>query len=178
VISAFAQLSLLLAATVVVADVSLLGDQRLPSDGKPSVEVLDHSRPCPQAIHRLDSAIAAIGAARPTVRYNTLPSTVKHPSLPANSVLVVILGMGSAPSTAAATNRRSVDLMHSPQLQRRLASMVFQSCAEIVKVSFTLVNTDWSMSFFRGNRSVAMPARCLDPGPHTGEPGWGEEICL
>lgn len=176
-ISAFAQLSLLLAATMVAADVSPLGDQRLPSDGKPSVEVLDHSRPCPQAIHRLDSAIAAIGAGRPTFRYSTLPNTVKHPFLPANSALVVILGMGSAPSSAA-INRRSVDLMHSPQLQRRLASMVFQSCAEIVKLSFTLANTDWSMSFFRGNRSVAMPARCLDPGPHTGEPGWGEEICL
>jgi hypothetical protein len=91
-----------MATAAVAGAVSPLGDQRLPSDGMPSVEALDHARPCPQAIHQLDSAIAAIGAGRPAVRYNTLPRTVQHPFPPANSALVVILGMGSAPSAVAA----------------------------------------------------------------------------
>jgi hypothetical protein len=71
-----------------------------------------------------------------------------------------------------------MDLMHSPQLQSRLASQVFQECEEIIKVSFVLENTDWSSSFFRGNGVTAIPARCLDPGPNTVHPAWGEEICL
>lgn len=70
-----------------------------------------------------------------------------------------------------------MDLMHSPQLQSRLASQVFQDCEEIVKVSFVLENTDWSASFFRGSGVQAIPARCLDPGPKTVQPAWGEEIC-
>ena len=71
-----------------------------------------------------------------------------------------------------------MDLMHSPQIQSRLASQVFQDCEEIIKVSFVLEQTDWSASFFRGRDVPAIPARCLDPGPNTGQPVWGEEICL
>ena len=132
---------------------------------------------CPQAIERVTAAIASIGAHTPRQRINPIPAGVRHPFLPHDSALIIILGGGHALPTAARA-RRSMDLMHSPQLQSRLASQVFQECEEIIKVSFVLENTDWSSSFFRGNGVTAIPARCLDPGPNTVQPAWGEEICL
>jgi hypothetical protein len=132
---------------------------------------------CPRSLQRLGREIAAIGAGSPRQRLLRLPPDVVHPFLPNHSLLVVILGGGAAPD-AAIRARRSVDLMHSPRLQARLASLVFQGCEEIVKVSFTLEQTDWSTSFFRARDQPAIPARCLAPGPHTGKPAWGEELCL
>jgi hypothetical protein len=132
---------------------------------------------CPQAIQRLARAIASTGANTPRQRIIPIPAGVRHPFHPHNSALIVILGGGDTPA-ASARARRSLDLMHSPQLQSRLASKVFQDCEEIVKVSFVLERTDWSASFFRSIGVSAIPARCLDPGPNTGQPAWGEEICL
>jgi hypothetical protein len=132
---------------------------------------------CPQAIQRLAAAIASTGAHTPRQRFITIPAGVRHPFLPHNSALIVILGGGDAPPSPSRA-RRSLDFMQSPQLQSRLASQVFQDCEEIVKVSFVLDQTDWSASFFRGGGLPAIPARCLDPGPNTGQPSWGEEICL
>jgi len=137
---------------------------------------------CPQAIQRLVSTIASTGAYTPRQRIIPIPAGVRNPFLPHNSVLIVILGGGNAPASSApassAKARRSLDLMHSPQLQSRLASQVFQDCEEIVKVSFTLERTDWTTSFFRGGGILAIPGRCLDPVPNTVAPAWGEEICL
>jgi len=132
---------------------------------------------CPQAIQRLVTAIATTGANTPRQRIIPILAGVRHPFLPHNSALIVILGGGDAPASSASA-RRSLDLMHSPQLQLRLASKLFQDCEEIVKLSFVLERTDWSASFFRGNGVPAIPARCLDPGPNTGKPAWGEEICI
>lgn len=176
-IPALSLLLLQLMASAALAVASPLGNQSMSSELGLPATVVDGVRSCSLAVHQMDSAIAAIGAGAPKYHYSSIPQSIQQPFLPRNSVLVVILGAASVPSAATAT-QRSVDLMHSPQLQRRLASSVFHACAEIVKVSFTLANTDWSTSFFRGQGSTAIPARCLDPGPRTGEPGWGEEICL
>lgn len=157
-------LSLLLLAVTFAAVPPLSGSKPLPSL-------------CPQAIQGLVMAIASYGAHSPRQRILPIPAGVRHPFLPYNSALIVILGGGGSPASAARA-RRSLDLMHSPQLQARLASQVFQGCAELVKVSFALDQTDWSASFFRGSGLSAIPARCLDPGPNTGQPTWGEEICL
>ncbi len=132
---------------------------------------------CPQAIQRLAAAIASTGAHTPSQRFIPIPAGIRNPFLPHNSAVIVILGGGNAPPSAARA-RRSIDFMHSPQLQLKIASQVFQDCEEIVKVSFVLEQTDWSASFFRGSDVRAIPARCLDPGPKTGQPAWGEEICL
>lgn len=157
-------LSLLLLGATSAAVPPPLGSEPLPSL-------------CPQAIQGLVAAIDSIGAYTPRQRLIPIPAGVRHPFLPHNSALIVILGGGDAPASAARA-RRSLDLMHSPQLQARLASQVFQGCEEIVKVSFALDQTDWSASFFRGSGVSAIPARCLDPGPNTGQQAWGEEICL
>lgn len=170
-------LSLLLLSVTTAAVPAPVGSEPLHSlRADAAVPIADASL-CPQTVQRLVRAIAAIGADTPRQRVLRLPPDLVHPFLPNHAALVVILGGGAAPD-APTRARRSVDLMHSPRLQARLASLVFQECEEIVKVSFTLEQTDWSASFFRGSGQPAIPARCLAPGPNTGKPTWGEELCI
>jgi len=170
-------LTLLLLIVATAAVPPSLRSEPLQPHPEGKAEMLELSERCPQAIFNLVNSIASVGAGTPGQLINWLPGDIHNPYLPYNSALIIVLSTGDTPGISSRV-RRSVDLMHSPVLQARMSSNVFQGCPEIVKVTFTLEKTDWSTSFFRGEGNVAIPARCLDPGPNTGKLKWGEEICF
>ena len=85
--------------------------------------------------------------------------------------------LGSRGATEAA-NKRSSDVMTSPQLQTAIAGQIFEACSEVVTVRFNFTGTDWQTMLFRGANGRVIRGTCVDAMRGSDWPLWGYYRCL
>jgi hypothetical protein len=85
----------------------------------------------------------------------------------------VAFTLGSRGATEAA-NKRSSDVMTSPQLQSAIAGQIFEACSEVVTVRFNFTGTDWQTMLFRGANGRVIRGTCVDAVRGSNWPLWAQ----
>jgi len=73
-----------------------------------------------------------------------------------------------------AANKRSSDVMTSPQLQTAIAGKIFEACSEVVTVRFNFTGTDWQTMLFRGANGRVIRGTCVDAVRGSNWPLWAQ----
>ena len=76
-------------------------------------------------------------------------------------------------------SRRSSDIMSSPSLLSEYSDKIIRGCAEVVRVSFGMIATDWIRRYSWINNQVTRRDECLEPRRDIERVlRWGQQICL
>ena len=128
---------------------------------------------CVFALARGGEQIQATGAVVSNVRRGTQEST--NNPFPFKGDVAFTLGSRGATEAA---NKRSSDVMTSPQLQAAIAGQIFEACSEVVTVRFNFTGTDWQTMLFRGANGRVIRGTCVDAMRGSDWPLWGYYRCV
>jgi hypothetical protein len=110
--------------------------------------------------------------------YQIQESQIQHPPLsPYNQKGEIHFSLGSYGNSRR--GHRSADIMMSETLLADYSDRIIKSCADIVKVAFGMIASDWVRSYSWISNKYTRKDECLEPRRDIEyNLVWGQQICL